>query len=172
MNDQDYSGVSWIHDQGHTAGYASGISGGWMIRVILLSLEFLIRVILLDRPQEYHVDAVLGSYWSHGDAWSVLYWWLHFYNVRWMPDQGPSGCMIRVLLLARPLKYQGGFMIRVILVSPGFLIRVMLLARPLEYQVYALLGSYWSYMELWSVLYCWIHLYNVRWMHDQGLATG
>ena len=39
-------------------------------------------------------------------------------------------------------------MIRVILVSPGFLIRVMLLARPLEYQVYALLGSYWSYMEL------------------------
>ena len=68
MNDQGHTGLTSIHDHGHNAGYTSGISGGWMIRVILLSLEFLIRVILLARPQEYDVDAVLGSYWSYVDA--------------------------------------------------------------------------------------------------------
>ena len=39
-----------------------------MIRVILVSLGFMIRVILMARPLEYPVDACLVSFLSHLDA--------------------------------------------------------------------------------------------------------
>ena len=46
------------------------------------------------------------------------------------------GFVIKVILLARPLKYLGGLMIRVIV-----------LARPPEYHMDAIFRSNWSHMD-------------------------
>ena len=76
----------------------------------------MIRVILLARPQEYHMDAILRSYWSH--------------------DQYCTAGFTSIM--------SGGCLIRIHLVSSGCMIRVLLLVRHLEYQGVILSGSHWS----------------------------